>query len=167
MQRAIQVVDAGLAGGSAIAAGMYAGDGEAASSEFGRLVFHESDEGADNERGAAASDAGELLAERLSCACGHDQEDVAAIANVKKAGIPVVVVVVSGRPLVLGDSADAASAIVAAWLPGSEGDGVADVLFGDFKPTGKLSFTWPRSMDQLPLHTGGQPLFEYGFGLSY
>ncbi len=98
------------------------------------------------------------------------KDDVAAIENVKKAGIPLVLVVVSGRPLILGDAAGAADAIVAAWLPGSEGDGVADVLFGDYKPTGKLAFTWPKSMDQLPLHIGSpsyEPLFAYGFGLTY
>jgi beta-glucosidase len=96
-------------------------------------------------------------------------EDVDAIARVKKAGIPVVVVVVSGRPLVLGGVADTADAIVAAWLPGTEGEGVADVLVGDYKPTGKLSFTWPRSNAQLPIHAGAgkDPLFPFGFGLTY
>jgi beta-glucosidase len=89
---------------------------------------------------------------------------------VKKAGMPLVVVVVSGRPLILGDVADTADAIVAAWLPGSEGQGVADVLFGEVKPTGKLSFTWPRSMEQIPTNVGDspyEPLFAYGHGLSY
>ena len=65
---------------------------------------------------------------------------------------------------------DKTDAFVAAWLPGTEGDGVADVLFGDYKPTGKLSFTWPRSMSQLPLnmHTPkADPLFAYGYGLKY
>jgi beta-glucosidase len=95
-------------------------------------------------------------------------EDRAAVAEVKKAGIPVVVVVVSGRPLILGEVADTADAIVAAWLPGSEGQGIADVLFGDYKPTGKLSFTWPRTMAQIPINVGDSPydpLFAYGFGL--
>ena len=100
------------------------------------------------------------------------KEDVEAVANVKKAGIPVVVVLLSGRPLILGDVLDQADAVVAAWLPGSEGQGVADVLFGDYKPTGKLSRTWPRSMAQVPLTVNGSdanydPLFKYGFGLTY
>jgi beta-glucosidase len=59
---------------------------------------------------------------------------------------------------------------MAAWLPGTEGQGVADVLFGDYKPTGRLSYTWPASMKQLPTNIHqrqGQPLFEYGFGLSF
>ena len=97
-----------------------------------------------------------------------DKDDMAAIANVKKAGIPLVVVVLSGRPLILGDAVNQADALVAAWLPGTEGAGVADVLFGDYKPTGKLSFTWPRSMAQIPIHVGDagyDPLFAYGFGL--
>jgi beta-glucosidase len=98
-------------------------------------------------------------------------EDAAAVAAMKVAGIPVVVVVLSGRPLILGDVAEQADALVAAWLPGTEGGGVTDVLFGDAKPTGKLSFTWPRAMDQIPLgHNkapAGNPLFPLGFGLGY
>jgi beta-glucosidase len=100
------------------------------------------------------------------------KEDIEAVANMKKAGIPVVVVLLSGRPLLLGSVLDQADAFVAAWLPGSEGEGVADVLFGDAKPTGKLSRTWPRSMEQLPININTDPsrydpLFKYGFGLSY
>jgi beta-glucosidase len=82
----------------------------------------------------------------------------------------VVVVVVSGRPMILGDVAEQADAIVAAWLPGSEGQGVADVLFGDFQPSGKLSFTWPRSMAQVPINVGDaayDPLYAFGHGLGY
>jgi beta-glucosidase len=97
-------------------------------------------------------------------------EDKTAIANAKASGVPVVVVVVSGRPLILGDALSQSDAVVAAWLPGTEGDGVADVLFGAYKPTGKLSFTWPRSMDQIPINVGDKtydPLFPFGFGLTY
>ncbi|HEX3743182.1 MAG TPA: glycoside hydrolase family 3 N-terminal domain-containing protein [Bryobacteraceae bacterium] len=95
------------------------------------------------------------------------REDVAAIDNMKAAGIPFVVVLFSGRPMILGDSLDKANAFIAAWLPGTEGEGIADVLFGDYKPTGKLSFAWPRSMDQYPHSKDTNPLFAYGFGLSY
>jgi beta-glucosidase len=98
------------------------------------------------------------------------QEDVDAISHMKSAGIPVVVVVVSGRPVILGDALEKADAVVAAWLPGTEGAGVADVLFGDYKPTGKLSMAWPRTMAQIPSHPGDakyDPLFAYGFGLTY
>ena len=98
------------------------------------------------------------------------KEDLDAISTVKKAGVPVVTVVVSGRPLILGEALTLSDAIVAAWLPGTEGEGVADVLFGDHKPTGKLAFSWPRSMSQIPINVGDQPydpLFPYGFGLTY
>ena len=90
-------------------------------------------------------------------------EDIAAVKTMKAAGIPVVVVLVSGRPMILGDVLDTASAVVAAWLPGSEGQGVADVLFGDYKPTGKLSFTWPKAVGK----GTADPLFAYGYGLKY
>jgi beta-glucosidase len=101
---------------------------------------------------------------------GLDQADRDAIANVTKARVPLVLVVVSGRPLILGDAATQADAIVAAWLPGSEGRGVADVLFGDAKPTGKLPRSWPRTLDQIPINVGDakyDPLFPFGHGLSY
>ena len=88
------------------------------------------------------------------------KEDAETVKTMKSAGIPLVVILISGRPMILGDVLDQADGLIAAWLPGTEGQGVADVLFGDYKPTGKLSFTWPRGMEQL--HT---PLFRYGYGL--
>ena len=99
-----------------------------------------------------------------------DKESLSTLANAKKAGIPVVVVLMTGRPVILGNIVDQADALVAAWLPGSEGGGVADVLFGKYKPTGKLSQTWPRSVAQIPIHAGDKsydPLFPFGFGLTY
>ncbi|HKA69855.1 MAG TPA: glycoside hydrolase family 3 C-terminal domain-containing protein, partial [Actinomycetes bacterium] len=80
-----------------------------------------------------------------------------------------VVVVVSGRPQVLTDQLSKMDALVASWLPGSEGAGVADVLFGDRPFTGKLPMTWPRSEAQVPINVGDanyNPLFAYGFGLT-
>ncbi len=83
----------------------------------------------------------------------------------------MVTVLLSGRPLILGEALDASDAFVAAWLPGTEGQGVADVLFGEAHPAGKLPHSWPRSMDQVPINVGdpskGEPLFPFGFGLSY
>ena len=99
-----------------------------------------------------------------------DKKDLKAIENVRKAGVPVVVVMVSGRPLIVEDEVDKWDGLIAAWLPGSEGKGVTDVLFGDYNPTGRLSVSWPRSMDQIPINFGDEtydPLYEYGFGLSY
>ena len=85
----------------------------------------------------------------------------------------VVVILFSGRPLVITDALPLTDAFVAAWLPGTEGEGITDVLFGDAPFTGKLSYTWLRSVEQLPfdfknLKTEGcdAPLFPYGFGLS-
>jgi beta-glucosidase len=69
--------------------------------------------------------------------------------------------------MILGDVLDQADALVAAWLPGTEGDGIADVLFGDHKPTGKLSHAWPRSMAQVPRSANTNPLFALGYGLTY
>lgn len=98
------------------------------------------------------------------------KEDAAAVAAIKRAGIPVVVVMISGRPLFVEEVLNQSDAFVAAWLPGTEGAGVADVLFGDKKPKGKLSFSWPRSGSALPvnMHTpNADPLFAYGAGLSW
>ncbi len=97
-------------------------------------------------------------------------EDVKAIANMKGAGVPVVVILLSGRPMIVEDVLPQTDALLAAWLPGTEGEGVTDVLFGDYKPTGKLSFSWPRSMAQVGIHPGDSnydPLFPYGYGLGY
>ncbi|KAI4350340.1 hypothetical protein L6164_004804 [Bauhinia variegata] len=80
-----------------------------------------------------------------------------------------VVVVVSGRPVVIQPYLDSMDALVAAWLPGSEGQGVADVLFGDYGFTGKLPRTWFKTVDQLPMNVGDahyDPLFPFGFGLT-
>ncbi len=85
----------------------------------------------------------------------------------------LVVVLVSGRPLLIGDALPKWDALVAAWLPGTEGAGVADVLFGERPFQGKLPFTWPRTADQLPINkynaptTGCEaPLFPFGYGIT-
>ncbi len=87
----------------------------------------------------------------------------------KESGKKVVVVFITGRPLPVTEIIEAADAFVVAWLPGSEGAGVADVLFGDVKPTGKLPHTWPKTLDQIPINDGDgkEGLFPYGFGLTY
>jgi beta-glucosidase len=98
-----------------------------------------------------------------------DTEDLGVISRMKSQGLRVIVVLISGRPLIIDELLPQADAIVAAWLPGSEGDGVADVLFGAYKPTGKLSFSWPKG-SSTSFHVGDsgyQTLFQLGYGLTY
>ena len=97
-------------------------------------------------------------------------DDLAVISRVKSAGVPTLVVLLSGRPLIINEALAQCDGFLAAWLPGTEGGGVADVLFGDYKPTGKLACSWPRSMEQIPINLGDSnynPLFPYGYGLTY
>jgi beta-glucosidase len=97
-----------------------------------------------------------------------DPGDAALVEKAKASGAPVTTILLSGRPLILGSALDNSGAFIAAWLPGTEGQGVADVLFGDYKPTGKLPREWPRSMDQAAANDmTGEPLFPFGFGLTY
>ncbi|MEJ0028770.1 MAG: exo 1,3/1,4-beta-D-glucan glucohydrolase [Rhizomicrobium sp.] len=113
-----------------------------------------------------------------------DPRDLRLIRDLRAKGIPVVAIFLSGRPLYVTREINAADAFVAAWLPGTEGGGVADLLFraADGTPAydfrGKLSFSWPRAPDQVPLHRPGpnataaeraayNPLFAFGYGLDY
>jgi len=82
-------------------------------------------------------------------------------------GAPVVTILLSGRPLILNSALADSSAFVAAWLPGTEGQGVADVLFGDAKFTGKTPRSWPASNEHIRAgDTAEKPLFPLGFGLN-
>ncbi|MBT2498604.1 carbohydrate-binding protein [Agromyces sp. ISL-38] len=98
---------------------------------------------------------------------GLDATDLDTLSRLQASGVPVVVVLVSGRPLDIATQLDGWDALVAAWLPGTEGDGVADVLFGAVDPTGTLPVTWQQSADQEPINDGdGKPsLFAYGSSL--
>lgn len=83
--------------------------------------------------------------------------------------VKCVVVVISGRPVVIQPYLAQIDALVAAWLPGTEGQGIADLLFGDYGFTGKLARTWLKTVDQLPMNVGDphyDPLFPFGFGLT-
>ncbi len=98
-----------------------------------------------------------------------DAADRATLGKLYKLKLPVVTVMVSARPAIVTDELRNWHAFVAAWLPGTQGEGVADVLAGDYDFSGKLPITWPRSMSQIPINVGdGQHgLFEYGSGLRY
>ncbi|HUI29550.1 MAG TPA: glycoside hydrolase family 3 N-terminal domain-containing protein [Candidatus Acidoferrales bacterium] len=95
-------------------------------------------------------------------------DQVTLIKKMKGYGAPVVLILVSGRPLILAPVLHYCDAIFAVWLPGTEGDGVSDILFGDFQPIGVLSRTWPKSNSQIPMNFGDSsysPLYSYGFGI--
>lgn len=95
-------------------------------------------------------------------------EDLATIQRITEQGIPCVVVLISGRTLLINKELEQSTAFVAAWLPGSEGQGVADVLFGDANFQGKLAFSWPKKA-RPPINRGDKdydPLFPYGYGLT-
>ncbi|WP_394229039.1 glycoside hydrolase family 3 protein [Shewanella colwelliana] len=103
-----------------------------------------------------------------------DKRDLALLQSLKSQGIPVVSVFISGRPMWVNPELNASDAFVAAWLPGSEGDGIAQVLLRDAQDkvqhdfTGKLSFSWPAHANQTAVNrfdTDYQPLLPYGFGL--
>ncbi|WP_018076047.1 glycoside hydrolase family 3 protein [Novosphingobium nitrogenifigens] len=98
----------------------------------------------------------------------RDEEGLTLLRKLKAAGVPTVAVLLSGRPLWMNRELAAADAFVAAWLPGSEGAGISDVLIGDAKGrarkdfSGKLTFAWPSACD-----ASGKPLFAHDFGGSY
>ena len=98
------------------------------------------------------------------------KDNLALLQRYQAAGIPTVAVFLSGRPLWVNQHINASDAFVAAWLPGSEGGGIADVLYGKADFRGRLSFSWPKRATQFGLNVGSpdyDPLFPYGYGLSY
>lgn len=106
----------------------------------------------------------------------HPDQPLAILQRLQAAGVPTVAVFLAGRPLYVNPEINAANAFVAAWLPGSEGGGIADVLVGDAAGAprtdfrGTLSFSWPRSPHQAPQNAGSpeyDPQFPLGYGLSY
>jgi beta-glucosidase len=95
-------------------------------------------------------------------------EDLAVLKAVSGKGKPVVTVMVAGRPVWANDLLNLSDVFIAAWLPGTEGKGIADLLFGKHDFRGKLSFSWPKTVCQTPLNVGDKnyaPLFAYGYGL--
>jgi beta-glucosidase len=105
-----------------------------------------------------------------------DKNDLELLRKLRAAGIPTVSVFLSGRPMWVNPELNASDAFVAAFLPGGEGGGVADVLFRkpdgsiNYDFHGKLSYSWPKHADQTPLNVGDKgydPLFAFGYGLRY
>ncbi len=102
------------------------------------------------------------------------EEQLKIIDRVVASGTPTVVIMIAGRPLTgIENRLPEWDAFLMAWLPGTEGQGVADVLFGDYNPSGKLPRSWPKSTAQEPINYDRRsneeydPLFEFGYGLSY
>jgi len=96
-------------------------------------------------------------------------DHIRMIQDLKRSGMKVVLILISGRPMIIDSVLPYTDAVFAAWLPGTEGQGIADILFGDYQPSGKLGHSWPRSMDQIPINFGDEnydPLFAYDHGLS-
>ncbi len=106
-----------------------------------------------------AGDRGELKPE---------QEQIEMVRSLYDKGFKVVTVLLSGRPLLLEELWHYSDAVIAAWLPGTEAAGLTDILFGDYEPSGKLSYTWPATMEQIPVNIGDSdydPFLPYGFGI--
>ncbi len=96
-------------------------------------------------------------------------ENKKALNEAKATGLPIVTILISGRPRIVTNEINSWDAFVAAWLPGTEGAAIADVLYGDTDFRGKLSFTWPKGVEQIPINVddmgGKEPLFPFGYGL--
>lgn len=96
----------------------------------------------------------------------RDAEGLELLKKLKAKGVPTVAVFLSGRPLWVNRELNAADAFVASWLPGGEGAGVADVLFGQRPATGRLSFSWPAACNGHPVNGPQGALFARGYGLA-
>jgi beta-glucosidase len=102
-----------------------------------------------------------------------NEDEVGLLQRMRSCCRRLVVIIFSGRPLIITEQLPLAESWIAAWLPGTEGQGIADVLFGDYRPTGKLSYRWPRSMSQIGLADKelesdiDKPLYPFGHGLTY
>ena len=93
------------------------------------------------------------------------EEDIQTINNLKDKGYKVLVLLISGRPMNIADHLDNWDGFAAIWLPGTEGNGVSDILFGDFQSTGKLSYPWPLNAEDGANAPENDLLYNIGFGL--
>jgi beta-glucosidase len=99
-----------------------------------------------------------------------ENQDIALLKKLKSKNIPTIAILISGRPIILGEALQHSDAMIAAWYPGTEGDGIAEVLFGLFDPKGKLTHSWPNHMHQIPINLGDanyQPLYPFKHGLAH
>jgi beta-glucosidase len=148
-------------------------------SELGATCAPSSPQDAARSTGSAAAQnpaGSQTLGASSSVEAPAESHDLALLRSLKQQGIPVVAVFLTGRPLWITPELEASDAFVVAWLPGTEGGGVADVLFRkaddsvNYSFTGKLSYSWPRTPQDTTVNRGDasySPLFPYGFGLTY
>lgn len=97
------------------------------------------------------------------------KSDIELVRQVYSKGKPTIVILLSGRPMIINPIIPYSDAIFAAWLPGTEGDGISQVLFGDYEPYAKLGHSWAKYIDQIPINVGDEnydPLFEYNYGIT-
>ncbi|HNW60318.1 MAG TPA: glycoside hydrolase family 3 N-terminal domain-containing protein [bacterium] len=127
--------------------------------------------------GAAGADLGiAVIGETPYAESQGDKDDLQLAAKIvepvralKKAGLKTVVLLYSGRPMLIDSILPWADVLIAAWLPGTEGRGITDVLFGSYPPSGKLPHSWPRAMADIPINWGDnpyRPLYPYGYGIT-
>lgn len=150
---------------------------EAVEARGGEVIFDEAgtgDHSADVVIALYGEDSyAEFQGDRPHLDFAEDGFDTSVLAGYRARGVPVVSVFLSGRPMWVNPEINASDAFIAAFLPGSEGGGVADLLFRtdpSYDFTGRLSFSWPKRADQAVLNPGQpgyDPLFAYGYGLSY
>jgi beta-glucosidase len=174
---------AGILGGTALAAAMqsaaaspslvtydYAGSSVPAGTNVGVVVLYENpyaeylgdtDDPNFSNTSSSQNPSGNTI---------YDSAMAETVSNMEGANIPLVLVLLTGRPIRIQSYLSKFDAVVAAWLPGSEGEGIADVLYGDAEFTGTLPKSWPTDTTTLPissLQSGADPLFAFGFGLTY
>jgi beta-glucosidase len=94
-------------------------------------------------------------------------EDLKRITATKKNSDKSILIILAGRPLIIQDAIKDVDAVVMAWLPGTEGAGITDVISGKYNFTGKLPLAWPKTMEQIKIKDTKDPLFSYGHGLTY
>jgi beta-glucosidase len=127
--------------------------------------------------GAAGADLGiAVIGETPYAESQGDKDDLHLAAKViepvrtlKKAGLKTVVILLSGRPMIVDTILPYADVLIAAWLPGTEGRGISDILFGAYAPKGLLPHSWPRAMADIPINQGDdpyRPLYPYGHGIT-